>query len=192
MPTYPSEPGPFKFEVVPEWKTIVTNLGGSNEQRKQKWSFPKYNVNIKYDFSLLDEDDMQILWDFYMARKGSYQVFYVYDFYNTYYHYSQYVGFGNAATTIFDLPGKTTAAQKIYIDNVEQTVTEDYSILTGGGASDSDRVSFVSAPSVGEVISCDFNGYLRIHCRYAEDKMTRDTLLGVAFSIGISLKGLGL
>jgi hypothetical protein len=190
MATYPETPYPQEMDIEIEWKTIVAGLGSGSEQRKQKWTFPKYNVRIPYSSKSLDDPEMQTLWDFYLARKGPFEAFYIYDFtldvtmdYN-----AQYVGVGDGSTTIFDIPGRSTSAQAIYFDEVDQAA--GWSILTGGGASSSDRVSFSSAPAAGVIISCDFTGYLRMRCRFADDRLSRDSFLGIAFGFGIKLKGL--
>ena len=85
-----------------------------------------------------------------------------------------------------------TSSQKIYINGVKQVVTVQYSILIGGGAESSDRVRFVTAPAVNEIISCDFAGYMRNRCRFANDKMTRTQFAHALYSTGLELKGLAM
>jgi len=193
MSTYPESPKPiYPLIIEPEWKTIISGFDGGGEQRRQKQLFPKYNVSVQYD--ALSETDMQTLWDFYMARKGSFEAFYIYDLallasiaLN---HDGQYVGTGDGATDIFDIPGRSTSSQAVYIDNALQTTPTNYSILTGGGESSSDRIDFVAAPAAGEVITVDFTGYLRIRARFLEDKLPRELFMTSLFRYGIKLKGL--
>ena len=188
MAEYPSSPRPIDpVTITPIWKTIVTDSDSSKEQRRQKWSFPKYDIQIRYR-TITPRSSMQTLWAFYMARTGAAEAFSYYPRY-TGDHKSQYIGYGDGATTIFDLPGKSTSSQAIYLDDVAQG-GGDYSILTGGGGESSDRVEFVAAPSSGELITCDFTGYLRIRCRFAEDKMSEDHFFIVCYRTGIKLKGL--
>jgi len=191
--TFPESPIPiYPLVIEPEWQTVISGFDGGGEQRRQKQLFPKYNVAVQYD--ALSETAMQTLWAFYMARKGAYEAFYIYDLsllasispnYD-----GQYVGTGDAATDIFDIPGRSTSSQSVYIDNVLQTITTDYSILTGGGESSSDRIDFVSAPAAGEVITVDFTGYLRIRARFLEDKLPRELFMTNLFRYGVKLKGL--
>ena len=193
MSTYPESPLPiYPLIVEPEWKTLVSGFDGGGEQRRQKQLFPKYNVVVNYD--ALSEADMQTLWDFYMARKGAYEAFYIYDLTllasMSLDHIGQYCGTGDAATEIFDIPGRSTSSQAVYVDGVLQTITTDYVILTGGGESSSDRVDFVSPPAAGEVITVDFTGFLRIRARFAEDKLSREMFMTNLFRYGIKLKGL--
>jgi hypothetical protein len=96
----------------------------------------------------------------------------------------------NIATTIFDLPGKSTSSHKIYYNGILQTLTTDYVILTGGGDGDADRVEFTNPPAAGAVITAEFAGYLRIRARFDEDKLNRQMFYALLYTTGISLKGL--
>jgi len=193
MSTYPESPKPiYPLILEPEWKTLISGFDRGGEQRRQKQLFPKYDVAVQYD--ALSESDMQILYDFYMARKGSSEAFYIYDLAllanispN---HAGQYCGTGDGVTEVFDISGRSTSSQVVYLDGVEQTLTTDYVILTGGGESSSDRIDFVSAPAAGEVITVDFTGYLRIRARFMEDKLSRELFMTILFRYGIKLKGL--
>lgn len=50
MAEYPSAPAPNDpVSVTPSWKTNVTTLDSGKEQRRQKWTFPKYDVSLLYD-----------------------------------------------------------------------------------------------------------------------------------------------
>lgn len=185
---FPTSPAPmFPVIIEPVWNTIITSFDGANEQRRQKWAFAKYNVTLKFD--PLTASEFQTLWAFYMARKGSFEPFYYYPI-DTQTLTGLYVGTGDNATEVFDLPGKTTSAQTIYVDGVLQILTTDYVILTGGGDGSADRVDFVSPPAEGEVITCGFTGYLRIRCRFSEDRMTREWFTAALYRTGLELKGL--
>ncbi len=193
MATYPEAPAPvYPLIIEPEFKTLISGFDGGGEQRRQKQLFAKYNVTVQYD--ALSAADAQTIYDFYMARKGSYEAFYIYDLallasISTD-HTGLYCGTGDASTEVFDIPGRSTSSQVVYVDGVEQTVTTDYVILTGGGESSADRIDFVSAPAAGEVITVDFTGYLRIRARFAEDSLPKELFMTNLFRYGLKLKGL--
>jgi hypothetical protein len=64
-------------------------------------------------------------------------------------------------------------------------------VLEGGGAEDSDRISFSVPPALGVLITCDLTGYLRMRVRFKEDKFSRQSLTHLISSGGtIELKGL--
>jgi hypothetical protein len=186
MAEYPTSPKPqYAYTTEAEYKTIITTMDSGKEQRRNKWTYPKFNVHLVYNY--LTKTQFNTLYTFYQARKGSYEAFYFYDLV-TMDHDSLWVGKGNESTDIFDIPGKGTSAQTIYLNGEAQG--SGYSILTGGGAENSDRVDFVTPPSSGVIITCDFNGYLRIRCRFKDDKLSREAFAYAAYRTGIELKGL--
>jgi hypothetical protein len=143
---------------------------------------------LRFNYTEVDEDEMQGIWDFYMARKGSHEAFYIYDFMTLMDHESLFCGTGDGSTSTFDIPGRSTSSHSLYIDGVDQP--SGWEVFYGGGDGGSDEVAFSVPPSDGEDVTIDFTGYLRIRCRFADDNLSRRTLLGIAFGFGISLKGL--
>lgn len=174
----------YDYEVVQEWKTVISTFDGANEQRKQKWTFPKYHV--KLTFGPLSHADVATLWKFYQARKGAYEAFYFYTVESEAWE-DLYVATGDGSTKIFDLPGKTTSSQVIYISGDQQD--SGYTILVGGGDGSSDRIEFTTAPAEGDVISCDFTGYMRILCRFKQDNMSRTLFEYNLYRVGLELQG---
>jgi len=189
MATFPENILPvYPVVIEPVWDTLVSTFDSGGEQRRQKSLYPRFNVQLKY--RALSAADAQTMWDFYMARKGAFESFYFFDpapdigITTTY--KGLYVGTGDGTTDIFDLPGKSTSSQTVYVDGVAGS----YSILTGGGDGGADRVDFVAAPATGESISCDFTGKLRINCRFAQDRLSKELFMTVLYNFGIELKGL--
>lgn len=191
MAVFPESPLPI-YPVIfePEWGNLVSEFDCGAEQRRQTWTFPKYNVSLQYN--ALSATNQQILWAFYMARKGTNEAFYFFDpappmgIYTSYLR--QYVGVGTGAQATFDLPGKSTSIRTLYVNG--GVVVAGFSYLTGGGEGSADRVQFDVAPAAGYVITVDFTGQLRIRCRFAADKLSREWFMTVLFNYGIQLKGL--
>ena len=194
MSTWPeSDPKPrYPLHTEIEFGTLISAFDGGTEQRRQKLLYPRYNVTIRYN--AISKTEAQTLWNFYVARKGSYESFFCYDLalllQHSFAHTDQYCGTGDSATTIFDIPGRSTSSRTVYLDNIEQTSGITY--LTGGGASSADRIQFSAAPTSGEIITVDFAGYLRMKVRFAEDKLTRENFVYKLYSYGIQLKGLSI
>lgn len=172
------------YTLIPRWKTIIAAMDSGVEQRRQKWTFPKYD--IKLSFAVLSASEIQAIWNFFVARHGSFEAFYFYT-YDALAWTGCYIGVGDGATQTFDIPGKGTSAQTIYVDGAS---TVAVTILTGGGAESSDRVTFTIAPAAGAILSCDFTGYMRIRCRFKEDTIDRSHLQHTLYTTGIELKGL--
>jgi uncharacterized protein (TIGR02217 family) len=183
IPPYPSAEG---FIVSPVWKTIIAETDSLKEQRKQKQTYAFYDVALTYDY--LSEDDFKTLWAFYMARKGAYEAFYIYDLFVED-HDSIWLGMGDGVTTTFDISGKTTTDHIVYLDG-GVLATSNYVIISGGGAENSDRITFTTAPVTGAILTIDFSGYLRIYCRFKEDKLSRESFSYKALKTSIELKGL--
>ena len=193
MATFPTTILPlYPVTIEPVWDTVIHQTDGGAEQCRQKSLYARFDVTLKYGW--LSASDAQTIWDFYQARKGAFEAFYFYDpapgIGALTSHENLYVDTGDGVTEVFDLPGKSTSSQTIYVDGHTQTLTTDYVILTGGGDGDADRVDFVSAPALGTAISCDFTGSLRIKCRFAEDRLSKELFMTVLFNYGIQLRGL--
>lgn len=193
MATFPEDPKPiYPLIVTPEWRTLISTAGTGKEQRRQKALFAVYDVTVRY--RALSAAGVKTLWEFYMARKGAFEAFYIYDLALlaavSFNHSTLYCATGDGETTIFDIPGRSTSSHAIYANGVEQDDPTDYGILTGGGESSSDRVEFTNAPAEGTIITCDFTGYLRIRSRFMHDRLPRELFLRNLFQYGIELKGL--
>lgn len=192
MATFPeSSPKPqWPLIIEPEFNTLISKFDGGGEQRRKKLSFPRYNVIVRYNNISLAE--AKTLWEFYIARSGSYEAFYIYDLAlalgHSFNHVGEYCGTGDGSTTIFDISGRSTSSRTVYSDGAD--VTSDVSFLTSGGASDSDRIEFNVAPAADKIITIDFTGYLRMRVRFLEDKLSRVNFIYNLYQYGIKLKGL--
>ena len=72
--TFPSSPGPeFIYEEELDFLTIISELEGQQEQRRSKRSFPRRTFRLLW--KVLSSAEVDILFDFYIARKGSFEAF---------------------------------------------------------------------------------------------------------------------
>lgn len=209
---YPTIPVPnWPYDIKINWNTTVSSFDSGKEQRRQKNLYPKYDVSLTY--TVLSLTNMQILWNFYQARKGTYEPFYFYSLESTTWN-GCFVGIGDGTTTTFDLPGKSTSSVVIYVSGVALRSTssqilmedespistedgnniilegpEEYTLYVGGGAASADRVNILTAPAANALITCDFTGYLRIRCRFQEE-LSRSAFTAALYQTGIKLKGI--
>jgi len=187
MSEYPASPVPqIPYEITSNWKTIVSAFDSGKEQRRQKQTYPKYDIGLTYN--ALVESDFAILWNFYQSMLGSLTAFYFYTIESSDWD-GLFIGTGNGDVQILDIPGKSTTNISIYYDG-EEISSDDYTILTGGGSENSDRIAFDTAPLINTIVTCDFTGYMRIRCRFEEDKLTKQAFAGKLYRTGIKLKGL--
>jgi hypothetical protein len=186
MAAFPSTPAPtYSYILEPEWKTLITPFDSGKEQRRQKWVYSKYNARLSYYG--LNSTDCETVWKFYQARKGSYEAFHFFDPVDASSHIGLYVGVGDSSAVNYDIPGKETSNRTIYINGV---ATTSVSFTTAAGTDGSDQMTFVSAPTSTQTITCSFQGKLRIRCRFEDDKLSRENFDKALFSYGINLKGL--
>jgi hypothetical protein len=193
MAVFPTTVDPaYPIIIKPTWDTLIKRMDSGAEQRRQKALYPTFDVTFSY--KAISIANAQTIWDFFMARKGSFESFYWFDPRPDMGAVTSYdnlfIGTGDASTVTFNLPGKSTSGQVIYVEGVTQELTTAYSILTGGGDGDADRVTFVTAPADSTSISCDFAGRLRINCRFAYDNLSQELFVRLLTNYGIELKGL--
>ena len=175
MAKFPETPKfSYSYGLTKQFKTLINEMDGGNEVRRRLLRFPKRSVSLIYPE--LTKANRDILSDWFQTYYGAYgdssgTLFYFFD--QTLRHWTdEYVGVGTGAADTFDLHSKTTTAGatlKIFLDGVLKTVTTHYTISTGSGSEGADQVVFVSAPGAGVLITSDFNGYLRIKARFADD-----------------------
>lgn len=185
MQVFPETPAPsYPLVITPEWKTLISPFETGGEQRRSLWLFPKYNVTVKYDG--ISKANSDILWAFYMARKGAGEAFYFYDR-DASPHLAHYVATGDGATLTFDIPGRSTSSRTLYGNG--SVISSGVTYLVGGGDGNSDRVQLSIAPTLGTIITISFTGFLRVKCRFEVDELDKETFTYLLYRYGIKLKG---
>jgi hypothetical protein len=176
---------PVKQEI--KWKTLITPFDQGEENRRQKWLFPKRDLTLKYNY--LTKAQMNILWAYYLSMKGAYTAFNFFLPYSDTY-VKEYVGTGDASTTVFNLPAKTSSSYTLYVDDVAKTAGGvDWTFASAGGTDGADKATFNSAPAAGAYITFSFTGFLKVRCRF-EDTFDYDTFTTYLMGTGVKLKGL--
>ena len=174
-------------------KTLISSFDDlGEEQRKQKWLYPRRDVQVK--FTHLSKANARTLWQFFIDRAGAYSAFnYFLALSDTY--EGEYVGTGDGSTKIFNLPSKSASSYTLYVDGVSQAAGDssgdgDYDFTAQGGADGADKIEFWTAPADGERVTFDFTGYLKIRCRYESDMLDFETMREEWRRMGVKLKGL--
>lgn len=173
---------PYEEEI--QFKTLISRFDDlGEEQRKQKWLYPKRMLNVKHKY--VTQAQGRTIWEFYKARGGSYEAF---NFFvvGTQAYTNEYVGTGDGVTTAFNLPCKDISTRTVYVNGSSVAAT----IATGAGADGADLIRFGTAPTNAERITISFTGRLKVHCRFAEDKLSFEQLYERMVSAGIKLQGL--
>lgn len=185
MAAYPESPIPtFPYTIEPEWRTLVSEFDNGSEQRRQKWTYAKYNLRLSYYGQ--PSSAVANLYEFYMARKGAYEAFTFFDPLGASSHDGLYIGTGDGATTAFDIPGRQISSLTVYRNGTTIATT----VSTAAGTDGRDSLRFGTAPTSTEILTCDFTGTLAVRCRFAEDRLSKNNFERALFSAGIELKGL--
>jgi len=192
MAVFPTDPVPSYEQVVKQkFRTVISLFDSGNEQRRAKWTAPRYDISLQFNALTLTEANT--LWNFYSARQGSYEAFYYFvgEADNKSYSLSsEYVATADGASSAFNLPCKHSTITAIYYNGSPQS-TSAWSISSTNGANGEDILHTVGAPSSGAVITVSGDGHLKVRCRFANDEMSRSLFEYNLYKIGIELTGLG-
>lgn len=157
------------------FKTTVIGYGTGFEQRNQEWEFARGQWDAGY--GVHDKDGYTLLIAFFAARRGRLHSFRFKDW-SDFEAENQLFGIGDGAEVDFQLVKNYTDAGdtyvkritrqidstlQIFIDDVLQTITVDYTIGALG------VITFVVAPLLNEVITATFEFDLPV--RFDIDKL---------------------
>jgi len=185
MAVFPDIKAAYGSQIDPRWKTIISGYDTGSEQRIAKRQFAVFD--FKLTFPSLSKADAQSIWNFYNARRGAYEAFYIFapesDTYS-----GLFVAEGDGSRDVFDLPGKFTSGRTLYKNGAVQS--SGFAYLTGTGQGGADQVDFTTAPAAGDIISIDMTCILRAKVRFKEDRLPKEFFDYLIYSYGIELVGL--
>jgi len=168
-------------------KSIIKAYEDGSESAKQKWLYPKRNFKLSY--SNISKEEALILWQMFINCGGQYLPFSFFDYTSNVYT-KEYVGVGDGVTTQFSLPSKSAIDRTLYLDNLIQSESTNWTFTSNGGSDSEDLCTFSSAPLAGSIITFSFTGYLKVRCRFANDNLDYDTFYKILNTTGIELRGL--
>lgn len=189
MAVFPSIPEPFHPRTGRiQFKTIMSKFDDlGEEKRKKKWLYPRRLMTLTFNY--LSTSHARILWAFFIARGGSFEAFNWFDIFSNEY-VGEYVGTGDGSTTNFNLPSKDASSRVLYIDGNAQTEGVNWDFTGEGGADGADLCELTTPASAGQRITFDFTGYLKVHCRFAEDYADFSIFVRTLAQTGLKLQGL--
>lgn len=183
-PDYTEVPRHEPYQEEIHYKTLISSFDDQGEeQRKQKWLYPRRVINVQHRY--VTKAQGRTIWEFYKARGGAYEAFNFFVDEATAYT-AEYVGTGDGSATSFNLPCKDISSRTVYINGSPVGAT----IATAAGADGADLIRFGTAPSAGDRITISFTGRLKVHCRFAEDNLSFETLYNRMVNSGVKLQGL--
>jgi len=191
MAKYPTTPIPsYEHVTQARYKTVISIFDDGNEQRRQKWTAPQYDVTLQYN--AVPTSCMSTLWSFFESRKGAYEAFHYYigeAWSQKYAVAGAYIAVANGSDTVFTLPCKDSCALTLY-KNGSVLSTTTYAVNTTAGTDDADTLSLAFTPSSGDVLTADFTGYQKVRCRFKDDTLSRSLFEPGLYKMTVELKGL--
>jgi len=175
LPIFPQDhTWPIQCEV--QFRTAISTFEQGAEQRRKLWNVPKRSY--KLPFAALNETDFWALRDFYIARSGPTDLFYLKDLTGCTVS-SEAVGTGNSVLTQFTLDEYPIAdSETITLAGVTQSTPGDYSIDI-----DSKTITFTSPPGVVAIVAT-YEYYRRV--RFVEDIFQFNSIVWQIFSTELS------
>jgi len=171
----------FGLEESIDYRTLITEMEDGDEKRRAKWPYGLRNYTLQlYAYS---KSNMDTIWDFYIARKGSYDSFLV-KIPTEYEVSSETIGTGNGVRTTWTLdefPVDTSANFTMYVDGVEASAS-----LSNNFDTEFSYVTFDSAPGDGLAVTGDYHIYFKV--RFVNDRLTRTLLAYQLLNAGIELR----
>ena len=192
MAVYPESPEPvYPLVVRARWDNIISPTESGPRQARARRLYALYDVTAQYQ--ALSISELQTLYDFWMARKGDFEPFYVFDLSLlagvVTGHDGLYVGTKDGSTTTYDLPGRSTTSLVMYNNGSTMTLTTDYTVSIGTGEGSADQITLTAAGTAGDVLTCDFNGYARYYCRFADNAIERALYQTDRFNLSVPMVG---
>jgi uncharacterized protein (TIGR02217 family) len=149
------------------FNTNITESESGKERRDALWDDGLREYDLKVRF--LTKANMDTIWDFYIARKGSFDHFLV-KFETAMDSEDENVGSGDGSTTQFLLnhfPVDTAANNSCTVNSVAET---NYA-LSNDFNNEESYITFDTAPVTGTIL-VTYQYYFKV--RFADDKLTRE------------------
>lgn len=154
----------------------------SEWKKEQRSALTEYPIKkMKFVFDVLTRDDVNGIWDFHEARRMAYESF---KFKNpSDFEAEEIIGIGNDIETVFQLFNYYVIdnSQDIYIDDILQAETADYTIDNNNGT-----ITFLSSPTSGQIIIAYYEFYTRV--RFEDKPLSRENFEYDLFELGIGLE----
>ncbi len=169
---YPETPK-FGYPCViqTDFKTIVSEFAGGNEQRRRLLRFPKRVVSLTY--KNISQADRNIISNYFRTYYGAYGnstggLFYFFDQAQRAWQ-DEYVGRGDTGQVAFEIHSRLTSTDTIVMYIAGTSTGGAITATSTTGTEGATVVTLTTAPATGALITCDFTGYLRAKVRFAED-----------------------
>ena len=167
---FPSLPGlGWSVKRTEIWKTRIQEAISGKEVRIADWSFPRHKWELTFDFlrSAPSYSEWQSLLSFFDLRQGLFDSW-LYTDADDNAVTDQSLGFGDGATTVFQLVRTLGAYVEPIIAPNTVTNVKIAGVVQGGGAYSvnaiTGQITFTTAPGSGASVTATYSYYFR--CRF--------------------------
>lgn len=175
VPVFPTEVQlEYPIRMRDNFKVLVNQSEGGVEQRLSKWTRPIREIEATC--YLMDRSvEADVLRNFFFARKGTFEPFLFISPHKRSMS-GEYIGVGDGSRRVWRLPFINSSFFTIYVNGVEKYWGPDYEIYTGVVSGGTDSIVIRTAPTVGQIITCDFSDgqfvpYVRLAEAYEDEYM---------------------
>jgi uncharacterized protein (TIGR02217 family) len=195
LPVYYWNPDYSMVESI-EFNTEITMFESGVEQRRKRRANGLRTFSLTYD--LLDQSEMDDLWDFFIARAGRFDAFLYRDFLNDYLIEKEVpTGTQDGLNTDFSLSKKfivepsdatfdpVATPVTIYKNGVLLVEGPDFTVSYGTG-----EITFAVGPQATDNIVATYEFYYLV--RFLEDKMSKDLFEYIVYRTGVKLRELNI
>lgn len=171
----------FGFQESIEFKTLIDESESGDEVRDAAIDdgLREFNMTVRH----LSKQAMDTIWNFYVARKGSYDDFLI-KIITDFQEEDEIVGYGDGLTRQFLLNKFPVDISENNSSTIDGVSTSAY-VLSNDTANEKSYITFNSAPALGAQLLVTYEFYHRV--RFKEDKFSRSLMQYNLLDAGIIL-----
>lgn len=172
--------------VEPSFKTQIVEASSGAEQRLALWSDPRHKFQYKWTKQSNDKSILTTIYDFFVARKGRYQSFGLFEF-DAHFQWTT-VAIGTATGSLGETvnsAGRNVTSRSVYLNGVLKT---NYTVGTGTGTNGRDLITNTTpAWTAGQTITETFTGQRWFVVRFDEDSMPMGLFSAKLYETGLKM-----
>ncbi len=175
--------------MSPTFKTIITTASSDIEQRRALVTAPRYKFKYKWTQQNNDKSILSAMHDFYVARKGSYESFALFEFDCSFeWNIVNCGAWVNSGTMDIKSKNVKSGTHVIRVGSTTATpltLTTHYTITNAGGTNGQDLLNMTSSQS-GTVYH-SWTGQRYFIVRFVEDSMDMTLLSAKLHDTGLDM-----
>lgn len=172
--------------VMPQFKTQIVEASSGAEQRLALWTNPRHSFTYRWTKQSNDKSILTTVYDFFVARKGRYSSFGLFEFDCQFQWTTVSIGTGNGSIgQTVNSAGRNVSSRTVKVNG--STVT-NYTVGTGTGTNGRDLLTNTTpAWTNGHAITETFTGQRWFVVRFADDEMSMSLFSAKLYETGLKM-----